>query len=347
MYDSLRTETCKKCKSVIAERKEFINSLLGCEFLKDNVTLIKENGDIVGFRINGKEFYAESEHFVEVEISDLKGFNIGSIPNDFCLHLFEGDYEWDILSDMKYAGISSVNLHIYRKYWDHRFGALQYVDTMKKAVEIRWKSEKDVEFNGIEDDGAHIFFRYDILLSENMLIDRAFKRFQEIVLEIEGYTERLLEGEELSSDVLDDEKRFSLEVLLPLFRSMLFSDVKYNHGKREFGKDVTFSEIDRFGVRRNYGVQVKVGDLSGEVGAEMDKIIGQIEDAFSMPYVNTTSREKRYISDLIIAISGRFTDNAKDKIIEKINRRNIYFLDIDKVQELLTQFMEKTVKKNK
>jgi hypothetical protein len=218
---------------------------------------------------------------------------------------------------------------------------------MKKAVEIRRKSEKDVEFNGIEDDGAHIFFRYDILLSENMLIDRAFKRFQEIVLEIEGYTERLLEGEELSSDVLDDEKRFSLEVLLPLFRSMLFSDVKYNHGKREFGKDVTFSEIDRFGVRRNYGVQVKVGDLSGEAGAEMDKIIGQIEDAFSMPYVNTTSREKRYISDLIIAISGRFTDNAKDKIIEKINRRNIYFLDIDKVQELLTRYMEKTVKKNK
>ena len=75
-----------------------------------------------------------------------------------------------------------------------------------------------------------------------------------------------------------------------------------------------------------YGVQVKAGNLSGEAGSEIDKIIAQIGDAFSMPYLNTTSREKRYISDLIIAISGRFTENAKDKIVEKVNRGNIYFL---------------------
>jgi hypothetical protein len=68
------------------------------------VTLIKENGDIIGFRINGKEFYSEEEGFVEVESGDLKGFNIGSIPNSFCLHLFEGEYEWDILSDKKIRG---------------------------------------------------------------------------------------------------------------------------------------------------------------------------------------------------------------------------------------------------
>jgi hypothetical protein len=316
--------------------------------MKDKVTFIKENGDTIGFRINGKEFYSGEEGGpVDVEIGDLEGFNIGSIPNDFWLHLFEGDYEWDISSGEKYTGISNVNLHIYRKYWDHKFGALQYVDAMKEAVEIREKSEKDVEFLGIDDDGAHIFFRYCIALSENMLIDRAFKRFQEIVLEVEGYTERLLEGEELSSEVLDDESKFSLEVLLPLFRNMGFSDVKYNHGKREFGKDVTFSEIDRFGIRRNYGVQVKVGDLSGEAGAAIDKIIAQIEDAFPMSYVDTTSREKRYITDLIIAISGRFTDNAKDKIKEKINRWNIHFLDIDKIQELLTQYVKKTVKTRK
>jgi len=87
--------------------------------------------------------------------------------------------------------------------------------------------------------------------------------------------------------------------------------------------------------------------LSGEAGAEIDQIIAQIEDAFSMSYVNTTSREKRYISDLIVAITGRFTDNAKDKIIEKVNRRNLYFLDIDKIQELLTQYVKKMVRTSK
>ncbi|MEM2995796.1 MAG: restriction endonuclease [Candidatus Bathyarchaeia archaeon] len=318
--------------------------------MKDKVTLIKEDGDIIGFRINDREFYSDENGLVEVQIDDLKGFTISSIPNGFWLYPLEGNtiaFEGRISSGKKYAGIASMNIHIYRKYWDHKFGALQYVNAMKRAIDIRRKSNNDVKFIEIEDDGAHIFFRYDIFLSEDMPIDMAFQRFREIVHEIEGHTERLLEGEELSSEILNDETKFALEVLLPLFRNMGFVDVKYNHGKREFGKDITFSEIDRFGVRRNYGVQVKAGDLSGEAGAEIDKIIAQIEDAFSMPYVDITSREKRYISDIIIAISGRFTENAKDKIIEKTNWRNLYFLDIDKIQELLAQYMKKMVKTSK
>jgi hypothetical protein len=318
--------------------------------LKDKVTLIKENGDTIGFRINDKEFYAEEESFVETQVEDLKGFNIGSIPNGFWLYPLKGNtiiFEGQISSFGKHGGIASMDIHIYRKYWDHKFGALQYVKAMRKAINIRKKSEKDVRFNEIDDDGAHIFFRYDIFLRQDMPIDKALRRFEEIVREIEGHTERILEGEEVSKETLNDERKFAVELLLPLFRNMSFVDVKYNHGKREFGKDVTFSEIDKFGVRRNYGVQVKAGDLSGEAGAEIDKIIAQIEDAFTMPYVNTTSRERRYISDIIVAISGRFTDNAKDKIVEKLNRRNLYFLDIDKIQELLSQYMKKTVKKSK
>ena len=52
---------------------------------------------------------------------------------------------------------------------------------------------------------------------------------------------------------------------------MGFIDVKYNHSKGEFGKDVTFSEINKFGVRRNYGVQVKAGDLSGKLALKLTK----------------------------------------------------------------------------
>jgi len=337
-----------KCGKVIAQPKEHIK-MCGCILAteKDKVTLIKEDGDVVGFRINDKEFYLEDEWFAEAQVDDLKGFNISSIPNGFWLHPLKGNtivFDGEISSYKEHGGIASMNIHIYRKYWDHKFGASQYVNAMKKSIETRNEANKDVEFIEIEEDGAHIFFRYNILLFENMPIDKAFQRFQEIVHEIEGHTERLLEGEELSSEVLNNEIKFTVEVLLPLLRSMGFVDVRYNHGKREFGKDVTFSEINRFSVRRNYGVQVKAGNLSGEAGSDIDKIIAQIEDAFSMPYIDTTSREKRYISDLIIAISGRFTDNAKDKIIEKMNRRNLYFLDIDKIQELLAHYLKKSVR---
>lgn len=314
--------------------------------MKNKISLIKENGDVVGFKVNDKAFYADNGR-VEVEVDDLKGFNISSIPDGFFLSLFEEnmiDFQGASLNDDGYAGTAFIENQIYRKYWYHKFGASQYVNAMKKAIEIRKESDKDAEFLEIEDDGAHIFLRYNIFFFQDMPIDQAYQRCQEIVQEIQGHTERILEGEEISGEILNDEVKFTIEVLLPLFRNMRFFDVKYNHGKREFGKDVTFSEIDKFGVRRNYGVQVKAGDLSGEAGSEIDKIIGQIGDAFSMSYIDTTSREKRYISDLIIAISGRFTDNAKDKIIEKVNQRNIHFFDIDKVQELLALHMKKTIK---
>jgi len=313
--------------------------------LKDKISLIKENGDVVGFKVNDKEFYAEDGR-VGVELDDLKGFNISSIPDDFFLELIEDNiisFEGPSLRNKEYVGTVGVDIHIYREYWDHKFGVSQYVSAMKRAVEIRKKSEKDVEFFGMGDDDAHVFFHFSIFLFQDMPIDQAYQRYQEVFQEIEGHTERILEGEEISGEILNEEVKFTIEVLLPLFRNMGFFDVKYNHGKREFGKDVTFSEIDKFGVRRNYGVQVKAGNLSGEAGSEIDKIIAQIGDAFSMSYIDTTSREKRYISDLIIAISGRFTGNAKDKIIEKVNQGNIYFFDIDKIQELLARHMKKAI----
>lgn len=314
----------------------------------DKVRIIEDEGEPIGFEVNGKEFYSEgAEWRIDVQVSELNGFNISSIPDCFSLYPLDGItivLEGEISSDNEHVGIANMDLDFYRTYWDHKFGVTQYAMAMKKAVEMRDETNKDVEFVEIEDEGKHIFFRYNIFLNQDMPIDKAYQRFQEIIKEIEGHTERILEGEEISGEVLRDEPNFTIELLLPLFRNMGFIDVKYNHSKREFGKDVTFSKIDEFGVRRNYGVQVKAGDLSGEAGAEIDKIIAQIDDAFKMSYIDTTSKETRFISDLIVAISGRFSNNAEDKIIGKVPQRNIYFLSIDKIQELLTRYMKKKLK---
>jgi hypothetical protein len=120
---------------------------------------------------------------------------------------------------------------------------------------------------------------------------------------------------------------------------MGFDNVKYNHSNQEFGKDIIFSETDRFGVDRNYGVQVKAGDLSGEAGSLIDKIIAQIDDAFKLSYIDTMNREERRITDLVIAISGRFTHNAEKKILEKVEHSNIRFLSIDSIQSLLSKYI--------
>jgi len=317
--------------------------------LKDKVSLIKEEGVVKGFIVNDKAFYADNGR-VEVEREDLKGFKISSIPDGFWLALIEENFisfygvSSSLLRKDKYYGTADVEIPIYREYWDHRFGPDAYVHVMKEAIELRKKAVGDVDSVYVNHKEAQITLEYRIFFFHDLPIEEAYQKYQEIMKEIEGHTERILEGEEISVETLKDERKFALEVLLPLFRHMGFLDVKYNHGKREFGKDILFSEIDKFGVRRNYGVQAKSGDLSGEAGAKIDKIIAQIGDAFPMSYIDTASREERFISLLVIAISGRFSDNAKEKILKKVSQRGISFLDIDKIQELLARHMKKAIR---
>lgn len=316
-------------------------------FCLDKVSIIRDGGQAVGFKVNGKEFYLE-DRMADAQIRDLRGFNVSSIPEGISLRPLDGNtivFEGSISSDSKGHGIAFMDIQAYRKYWDYKFGARQYYDAMKEALAIRNRTSHDVKFVTLEDDGAWLFFRYEILLHEDMPVDKALLRFKEIVDEIQGHTERILEKAEISPRILKDEETYTIHVLLPLFRAMGLYDVHYHHGKREFGKDITFSEIDKFGVRRDYGVQVKAGNLSGEAQSTLDKIIAQIDDAFAHPYLEVTSRERRYISSLIVAISGRFTDNAKDKIVAKVGRRTVYFLDIEKVEDLLSRYMNRRVRK--
>jgi hypothetical protein len=121
---------------------------------------------------------------------------------------------------------------------------------------------------------------------------------------------------------------------------MGFVFVRYTHGKREYGKDFTFSEPTRFGQYRHYGLQAKAGDVSGGVNAVIDELLGQIADAFAMPYYELGSKEPRYISTFVIAISGKFTENAREKIVEKMPKGvtgSVYFLDREAITELVEQ----------
>src|SRR5438128_2301444 len=69
---------------------------------------------------------------------------------------------------------------------------------------------------------------------------------------------------------------FCRELLHPLLRRMGFVFVRYSHGKREYGKDFTFSELTPFGIYRHYGLQAKAGDVSGGVNAAIDELLGRL-----------------------------------------------------------------------
>ena len=88
-------------------------------------------------------------------------------------------------------------------------------------------------------------------------------------------------------------------------------------------------------------MKAKAGEIRGGVNSEIDELLGQIEDGFAMPYYEIGSKEPRFISTCIIAISGSFTENAREKIVEKIPKGvigSVYFLDRERITELVERF---------
>ncbi|MDP2754082.1 MAG: hypothetical protein Q8P40_06790 [Nitrospirota bacterium] len=54
-----------------------------------------------------------------------------------------------------------------------------------------------------------------------------------------------------------NEDEFTQEFLIPLLQRLGFSLVVNYHGSSEFGKDLIFAELDRFGHVRYHGLQAK------------------------------------------------------------------------------------------
>lgn len=73
---------------------------------------------------------------------------------------------------------------------------------------------------------------------------------------------------------------------------------------------------------------------------QVDELIGQVDDAFKMPFVRA-NESPAYISTFIIAISGYFTENAKEKIRLKIPKGlwgAVHILDRDELCALLAKY---------
>ena len=177
-----------------------------------------------------------------------------------------------------------------------------------------------------------------------MLIQEGLGRLSSIIDD----TDLALKGGPLWDDEADkiyqkNEDAFCQEVLLKLLRQMKFENVRYIHGGDEFGRDFIFKEETSFFKTRYYGLQAKAGNISGEAGSLIDKILSQIEDAFSMAYEEPGSPDV-YIDTMIIATSGRFARNAIKKIRRKTPDHlvgSLYFWDKKTIQSLVAHYWRK------
>ena len=225
------------------------------------------------------------------------------------------------------------------KYWEGKYGLSTLLVTLADVVKDSFEFNFDPESLEIEDDWKHLEISCEI--EGEFLFSEVIEKYSSLLKEMIRKTELILSGAVWRKEYETDEKLFCTDIIFPLLRKMDFIDVRFSHGIREYGKDFTFSEITKFGNLRHFAIQAKAGNLRGNVNAPIDEIIGQLNDAFTMPYYEVSANESRNISTFIIVISGHFTENAKDKIIQKIPQQFkgcVYLIDRDKILELIVKY---------
>lgn len=228
-----------------------------------------------------------------------------------------------------------------RKYWDGAVGFKLFMETRRQLVEERERELKDVKFEAFEDDGAWISFVWSMWLEAENLADLV-RLSEQVVSEIDGAADIALGSPVPAPSPQQREEEFTMQTVIPLLRLLGFQNVKYNHGTAEFGKDVLFARFTELGDVEHWGAQIKIGDISGGANSQVDEILGQLDDAFSMPFFDVYTRASCRLSKVAIIISGAFTNNATMKICEKIQnysaRNNVVFIDGERIRSLLARF---------
>lgn len=306
--------------------------------------------EVVALRINGVEFDSDDGETWLVPKSCLRKVTTASLPKDVKIECCESVQDNVVHLDTipyKIHGMSPDTACVEfeemqrRKLWDGDVGLGKYMETKRDIIAERADQLGDVSLDSYEDDGDYIFLHYSAVFTGSeigQIIDQA----ERLIAEIDGATELEVGAPIPPINELHNEREFALSVVIPLLRKLGFLNVKYNHGKREFGKDVLFARFTEFGELEFWGAQVKYGNVSGEASSETDEMIGQFDDAFKMPFYDVYTRKKQHISKLLVVVSGRFTENAVEKICEKIEsaaiRNNLVFLDGERIATIAEKF---------
>ncbi len=237
------------------------------------------------------------------ELSQLKTVTFQDFPQDVVLQIDSSDgfdtylfHELELGAEDRKPWLRFL-CHHPNKYWEGRWG----LATLLAAVrdEVSHYDGIEIDHIDLEDDWKQLALRIEV--TTGPMADQINEKAK-LIKEILAAAEVGLEGMRWNPEYETNESSFCKEVISPLLRRMGFMAVRYLHGTREYGKDFTFSELSPFGHLRHYGLQAKAGDVSGEVNSAIDEILGQVKDAFVMPYYELGSREPRYISTFIVAM---------------------------------------------
>lgn len=311
---------------------------------------VKRDNDDVAVTIGGAdaEILDAGDDYILAQcvLEDLKNEASQTLPKELTVQIHSEDgfgtfffHELELSADDNGTSLS-FRCHTPNKYWEGQFGLATFLAAIRDQVALHdtWK----ITQIDLEDDWKGITLERIVAMGDPLV--RSIEAAADDMKALLHAAEVALSGLAWKDEYSKDEDLFCRELLLPLLRRMGFLFVRYTHGKKEYGKDFTFSEPTPFGHHRHYGVQAKAGDVSGAVNAAVDELLGQIADAFAMPYYELGSKDPRFISTFVIAVSGNFTENAREKIVEKMPKGligSVYFLDRDRITELVERYWKR------
>lgn len=218
--------------------------------------------------------------------------------------------------------------------WHHDI-AMNAVIRELRPILLKESSENTYEIGGEE----NTFWVSIYLPLDNKNLYSAIRLFLIDVRSKLSSVEEKINGFQWKADYQKNEEFFTQDLLIPLFRKMGYNHVRYNHGQREFGKDILLAETTKLYNTRNISVQVKAGNVSGKANTLIDTLISQIRDSFDMPVEGLGLAKQFRISEVYVVISGNYSENAREKINAKLPpslSASVYFLDKEDI-EWLTQ----------
>jgi len=314
------------------------------------IEAIYDDNFLCSLNIDGEIFESEDSQSVTVPIPVLLKQQINDLPEGILIELCDLIAEDVVMCHNLPMTISLTSCNKVKvsfderellKYWDAPLELKLWMETKRDVIVERNKNLNDVVLEGYNDGGADISLTYSCEIEANTF-DDLIQAIDQITAEIDGATDIALGSPFEKIENCKKESDFTVKILLPLFRNLGFSNVKYNHGNKEYGKDITFARRSEFDEYEYYGVQVKYGDISGGANGEINGLINQTIDAFKMPFYDVYSRRKVRISKMVIAISGKFTQNAIEKVVDGITefplKNNIIFIDGEKIRTLLDRY---------
>lgn len=134
-----------------------------------------------------------------------------------------------------------------------------------------------------------------------------------------------------------NEAAFRDDFIKPLLNRLGFYGVEQQHGAQEFGKDFVFSELHRLGGWRHYAAQVKHSQKIHQ-GKEVDELLTQIKQCFSMPFHRADSPRPCHVSSVYVFNSGKITSFAKQQLLAELTTEkygdNVHFLAGERLEAI-------------